>query len=82
MCKVCAGELDNWGGGGLFGALPEEVVKIRQKGGKVKKEKMPGASQKGENAMAEGLKLLFGGMLFCVVNKKYSSIQKVCGMYG
>ncbi len=60
VCKVCAGELDNWGGGGLFGVLPDEVVKIRQRGGKVKMA----VRQKGENAMAEGLKLLFGGR-FC-----------------
>ncbi len=62
-CKVCAGELDNWGGGGFFGGLPDEVVRIRQRGGKIKTEKKLGVSEKRENAMAEGLKLLFGGML-------------------
>ncbi len=63
---MCAGELENWGGGGgPLDGLPDEVIRIRQRGGKAKKEKVDkkdGASQKGENAMAEGLKLLFGGM--------------------
>ena len=65
-CKVCAGVLPVWGGGGggLFGDLPDEVVRIRQKGGKPKeKAKKAAEKEKGEKAMVEGLKLLFGSTL-------------------
>ncbi len=73
---MCAGELENWGGGGgPPDGLPDEVIRIRQRGGKTKKEKADkkgGASQKGENAMAEGLKLLFGGIHLFVIDSTYT----------
>ena len=65
---MCAGVLPVWGGGGggLFGDLPDEVVRIRQRGGKPKERAKKVAEkekEKGEKAMVEGLKLLFGGVL-------------------
>lgn len=63
---MCAGESDNWGGGGgLFDDVPKEVQQIRRragakrgKGGKEKKDKV---EKEGEKAMIQGLQLLFGG---------------------
>lgn len=68
VCKVCAGELDNWGGGGgLFENLPEEVVRIRERIRRGKKEKGDAKGGAGkEAAIAEGLKLLFGGKSMCM----------------
>jgi len=80
-CKVCAGEQDRWGGGGLFNDLPDEVLQIRRrvsKGKKDKKDKKPAKKleQSGEEGeektMAEGLKLLFGS--------KFNNISLMCAL--
>lgn len=60
---MCAGDKDNWGGGGLFGGfqmdedLHDRIMRIRERG----KDRKKGKEKEEKGGM--GLQLLFGGGL-------------------